>query len=42
MVYLWLPSASAAVRRVRERVRSGGHRVPEAILRLPGVMLADP
>jgi predicted ABC-type ATPase len=42
MVYLWLPSASAAMRRVRARLRSGGHRVPEAIVRLPGVMLADP
>lgn len=33
LVYLWLPSASAAVRRVRELVRTGGHRVPEAIVR---------
>ncbi len=33
LVYLWLPSASAAVRRVRERVRTGGHSVPEAIVR---------
>lgn len=33
LVYLWLPSASAAVRRVRERVRTGGHGVPEAIVR---------
>jgi predicted ABC-type ATPase len=33
LIYLWLPSASAAVRRVRERVRAGGHGVPEAIVR---------
>lgn len=28
LVYLWLPSAEVAVRRVRERVRKGGHDVP--------------
>lgn len=29
LVYLWLPSADAAVERVRGRVRVGGHSVPE-------------
>jgi predicted ABC-type ATPase len=28
LFYLWLPSAEVAVRRVRERVRKGGHDVP--------------
>jgi len=28
LFYLWLPSADVAVRRVRERVRKGGHDVP--------------
>jgi predicted ABC-type ATPase len=31
--YLWLPSAELAVRRVRQRVRKGGHSVPEADVR---------
>jgi len=30
LFYLWLPSAEVAVRRVRERVRKGGHDVPAA------------
>jgi predicted ABC-type ATPase len=29
LVFLWLPSADAAVARVAERVRGGGHDVPE-------------
>lgn len=33
LFYLWLPSAEVAVRRVRERVRKGGHNVPAADVR---------
>lgn len=33
LVYLWLTSADLAVERVAERVRRGGHAVPEAIIR---------
>ena len=33
LLYLWLESADLAVSRVAERVRSGGHDVPEAIIR---------
>jgi predicted ABC-type ATPase len=33
LVFLWLPSADAAVARVAERVRSGGHNVPELTIR---------
>jgi predicted ABC-type ATPase len=33
LVFLWLPSAAAAVARVAERVRLGGHDVPEATIR---------
>ena len=33
LVYLWLHSADLAVRRVAERVRQGGHGVPEATIR---------
>ncbi len=33
LVFLWLPSADAAVARVAERVRMGGHDVPEATIR---------
>ena len=29
LVYFWLPSADLAIERVAERVRSGGHSVPE-------------
>jgi predicted ABC-type ATPase len=29
LVFLWLPSADLAVARVRDRVRQGGHDVPE-------------
>jgi predicted ABC-type ATPase len=33
MFFLWLPSADLAVGRVEERVRAGGHSVPEEIVR---------
>lgn len=33
LVFLWLPSPDLAVNRVRERVRLGGHDVPEATVR---------
>lgn len=33
LFYLWLNSADLAVQRVRERVRRGGHDVPEAVIR---------
>jgi len=33
LFYLWLPSAAVAIRRVRERVRKGGHSVPAADIR---------
>ncbi len=33
LVFLWLPSADIAVRRVRDRVERGGHEVPEETVR---------
>jgi predicted ABC-type ATPase len=33
LVFLWLPSADAALKRVARRVRGGGHDVPEEIVR---------
>lgn len=33
VIYLWLPSADLAVGRVAERVRRGGHDVPEPTIR---------
>ncbi|HEY2839394.1 MAG TPA: AAA family ATPase [Pirellulales bacterium] len=33
LVFLWLPSADAAVARVAERVNRGGHNVPEGTIR---------
>ena len=33
LVFLWLPSADFAVARVAERVRMGGHNVPEETIR---------
>jgi len=33
LAFLWLPSPEMAVARVAERVRSGGHDVPEAVIR---------
>ena len=29
LVYLWLPSAEHAIQRVKDRVRRGGHSVPD-------------
>ena len=33
LVYVWLPSADMAVERVAARVRSGGHNIPEEVIR---------
>lgn len=33
LVFLWLPRVELAIQRVRERVRRGGHSVPEADIR---------
>ncbi len=33
LCYLWLPNANLSLRRVRQRVRAGGHDVPEADVR---------
>jgi predicted ABC-type ATPase len=33
MFFLWLPSPELAVNRVQERVRAGGHSVPEDVIR---------
>lgn len=33
VLFLWLPSADSALARVAERVRMGGHDVPEAVVR---------
>lgn len=33
LVYVWLPSADMAVARVAARVRSGGHNIPEEVIR---------
>src|SRR5712691_5972786 len=33
LCYLWLPSVAVSLRRVRQRVKKGGHDVPEADLR---------
>jgi len=33
LLFLWLPSADFAVQRVADRVRLGGHGVPEALIR---------
>jgi predicted ABC-type ATPase len=33
LCYLWLPSPEMSVARVRRRVESGGHDVPEAVIR---------
>ena len=33
LVFLWLPSEEFAIARVAERVRMGGHNVPEEIIR---------
>lgn len=33
MFYLWIPSADMALARIRDRVESGGHNVPESAVR---------
>jgi predicted ABC-type ATPase len=33
LLYFWLPSADMAVERVAQRVRTGGHNVPESTIR---------
>lgn len=33
LIYIWLNTPDLAVERVRERVRKGGHRVPEEVIR---------
>ena len=33
LLFFWLPSADMAVERVHERVREGGHHVPEDVIR---------
>lgn len=33
LVFLWLPNEDLAINRVAERVRMGGHNVPEDIIR---------
>jgi len=33
LVFLWLPTAEVAIRRVQDRVRRGGHSVPESTIR---------
>jgi predicted ABC-type ATPase len=33
LVYFWLPSVELAVERVARRVASGGHSIPEAVIR---------
>jgi predicted ABC-type ATPase len=33
LIYLWLPSAEYAINRVKDRVRRGGHHVPDATVR---------
>ncbi len=33
LYYLWLPSVNLAIRRVADRVRQGGHNIPEADIR---------
>ncbi|MBQ6244673.1 MAG: zeta toxin family protein [Bacteroidales bacterium] len=38
LLYLWLNSPELAIQRVRERVRTGGHNIPEAVVRRRYVM----
>jgi predicted ABC-type ATPase len=33
LIFLYLPSVEIAIERVRERVRQGGHNVPEEVIR---------
>jgi predicted ABC-type ATPase len=32
LIYLWLPSADFAIARVAQRVREGGHRIPNEVV----------
>ena len=32
LIYLWLPDVSLAIERVKERVRHGGHDIPETVI----------
>jgi predicted ABC-type ATPase len=32
LIFLWLPTAAAALDRVRRRVRQGGHRIPDEVI----------
>ena len=32
MLYLWLPSPQSAVERVAERVKNGGHNIPDEVV----------
>ena len=33
LIYLWLPNPELAIKRVQDRVRQGGHDIPEADIR---------
>lgn len=33
LIYLWLPSVDLAIQRVKDRIRQGGHSVPESDIR---------
>ena len=33
LVFLWLPSAEMAIQRVTDRVRAGGHHIPDEVIR---------
>jgi predicted ABC-type ATPase len=33
LIFLWLPKVTLGIERVRERVRQGGHTVPEKVIR---------
>jgi len=33
LVFIWLPSAELAIQRVTDRVRAGGHHIPEDVVR---------
>jgi predicted ABC-type ATPase len=33
LIFLWIPKVDLAINRVRERVRQGGHDVPEEVIR---------
>lgn len=33
LIFFWLPSPQVAIERVRQRVRNGGHNIPEKVIR---------